>query len=106
MTEDDPTKTEKDPIKTDEYDLDEEVLKQFASKIEETINAVIKGNLDKNCTMELLSILISFSSQISAEIGIDKEEFLFISEDIYKQVEEQLNELSRKIIHLDVSKLN
>jgi hypothetical protein len=74
-------------------ELDENLMLQFSESIESAINDVIGDNLDKEDTrLELLTTLISFSAQLSQDLGITEDKFSEIAIEFYKEAEESLAE--------------
>jgi hypothetical protein len=88
---------------TDEHvELDEELVDQFSSELETTINTVCENNPDVDPRLELLVSLGMFAAQVGIDSGFTCDEFLNLLKDLYHDSEPQkLPEVteSRKILN-------
>ena len=76
----------------EDHDLDEELMQQFAKKLEGGINEVLQDNIEKDPRLELLSTLLSFASQVALDIGIEESSFTELSSQFYQDSSEQIEE--------------
>lgn len=76
----------------EDYELDEQLMQQFASKLEGSINEVLQHNIDKDPRLELLTTLLSFASQVALDIGIEEESFNTLSSQFYQDSSDQIEE--------------
>lgn len=74
---------------TKEVEVDDELVEEFSSKIEKTINKVIDNNKEADPRLELLITLSSFCSQVAIDSGFDKKEFLRFMEDMFEDYSEE-----------------
>ncbi len=99
-----PKKT--DDIETTTAELDEDLLDEFSDRIEEAINKVCAENSELDPRLELLVTLSLFAAQVGIDTGYDKEEFLSLMEDMYKDSLENNDTEEDEEEKLDTSKLN
>ncbi len=72
----------------DEFDqLDEELIEQFSAKLEKAINSVIKKHKEKDSRVELLTVLVSFASQVAQDAGMSAENFEEFAMSLFEQLE-------------------
>jgi hypothetical protein len=64
-----------------EYELDSNLMEEISVKLESAINRVIKKNSNKEIRLELLMVVISFSAQIAAELGVDEGDYMNLCND-------------------------
>lgn len=88
--------------------LDEKLIEKFARKIEKAINSILDTNEYESYSLELLLVLLSFSSQISIDIQMDEEDFTHFIKETYKKVIDEMGEdiKNKNIEELDISQLN
>lgn len=75
----------KDLIEEVEIELDMEVIEKFANKIEIAIQDVLDEDLEKDGTVELLTVLLSLSSQVAFDLGVEKTSYQEMALEFYEQ---------------------
>lgn len=72
-----------------EFDLNDELMDDFASKLEFAINMVLQDHPDTDCRIELMSTLLSFASQVAQDLGIDDADFKDLADQFYNNSAEE-----------------
>jgi len=78
-----------DDVGSKEVEVDDELVEEFSSNIEKTINKVIENNKEIDPRLELLITLSSFCSQVAIDSGFDKKEFIQFMEDMFEDYSEE-----------------
>lgn len=83
--------------------LDEELLNEFSSKIEETINSICEKYPDLDPRLELLVSLGMFFTQVGIDSGYDRKEFITLITEMFDSSQEDEQPKHKKN---DISKFN
>ena len=79
-----------------EHQLDLDIVHKLSDKIEHTVNSALE-DVDADARVELLVVLLSFASQVSIEMSVERESYMEMVESFYDdsdsiiQREEKLN---------------
>ncbi len=71
-----------------EAEFNQEIINDFSAEIESSINRVIGDNFDAEYKLELMTVLLSFSAQVAADIDIVEDSFLELSSALYTEANE------------------
>ncbi len=77
--------TTEDPSEVTENsaELDEDMMAEFADKLETTINMVCEKYAGRDPRLELMVTLGLFAAQVSTDAGYDRDEFTDLMADMY-----------------------
>lgn len=70
-------------------EFNQDIINDFSQEIESSINKVIGKNLDSEYKLELMTVLLSFSAQVAADIDIIEDSFLELSSALYTEAKEE-----------------
>jgi hypothetical protein len=85
------TNKDLDLIEEVEVELDMEIIEEFADKIEAAISDVLDDD-EKDGRIELLTVLLSLSSQIAFDLGVERSSYQEMALDFYDQSSDLLEE--------------
>lgn len=69
-----------------EHQLDLDIVHKLSDKIEHTVNSILE-DVGADSRVELLAVLLSFASQVSIDMGVERESYLEMVESFYDDYE-------------------
>jgi len=74
-----------------EHQLDLDIVQKLSDKIEHTVSSALE-DVDADARVELLAVLLSFASQVSIEMGVERESYMEMVESFYNDSESIIEE--------------